>query len=451
MQCDILNLEFASKCRDVDIVEPILSYLELKYGLKVVREHLANFDSKFIECQPEVLVISNEVGAVENFKAVKLASKLGIKTVTLIAEGDLPGDKDGVEEFFWGWNKDHIFYEDLHLEWSQRAVDLIRKTIPGSDAHNIKVSGATGFDKYKILPFASREAFLSKYKKEKYKRVVGVGGWAFDRILSDYYKEFRDAVDNTFGKEYINLHAKSKEPLRMIYKRIIEENPDTLFIIKHHPGVMYEEHTEFYNLDEYDNTLVIRGLAENIADVINVSDMWLAYESTTCLEAWLLGKQTMLINPLGGDFKRSSISKGSPITTSYKEAQEAINAFYKNGSLLGFKELEKDRKRVITRVIEWDDGKNHIRAGDYIYDLFMDNKKKHRAIDGFVLKSLFKTSVRNLIFKTGLIRLSPFAKKYKDLLEFNKLFDPTERESEHQKYLKYLKEFYARSNIQLKS
>ena len=451
LQCDILNLEFTSKGRDIDIIEPVLSYLELKYKLKIVRESLFNLEFKLLKYNPKMLVISNEIGAYENFIAVKLASKLGIKIVTLISEGDYVGNKARIEGFFWGWNKDHIFYEDLHLEWSQRNIDIIYKFIPGSESFNIKVSGATGFDRYKILPFMTKEEFLAKYNKAQFKKVVGLGGFNFDHLLGDYFQQFEDVIVESLGERDLQLHRAAKEALRTIYRDLIERNPDTLFILKHHPGVWQEELTELYQLDKYENTVVIRGKEENIADVINASDIWIAYNSTTVMEAWLLGKQTMFVNPEGGDFKRSSISKGSPIKTTFHETQVAIDKFYALAEIPSFKELEGNREQAMNEIIGWDDGKNHMRAGDYIYDLFIDNKKKHKTIDSFVLKRLFKTFVRNLIFKTGLIKLSPFAKKYKDLLEFNKLFDPAEREAEHQKYLRYLKEFYARNNIQFEN
>ena len=35
---------------------------------------------------------------------------------------------------------------------------------------------------------------------------------------------------------------------------------------------------------------------------ISLSDLWITYESTTALEAWLLGVPTCLLNPSGTDF-----------------------------------------------------------------------------------------------------------------------------------------------------
>ena len=63
MHCDVLNLEWASKGRDIDIVEPVLSFLEIKFDFKVVRESILNAEFKLLKYRPKLLVISNAVGA----------------------------------------------------------------------------------------------------------------------------------------------------------------------------------------------------------------------------------------------------------------------------------------------------------------------------------------------------------------------------------------------------
>ncbi len=451
LHCDILNLEFVSTGRDIDIIEPVLSYLELRHGLKIIRDNLSDLEFKLLKYKPRMFVISNEIGAYENFVAVKLASRLGMKIVTLISEGDYIGNQAWIEGFFWGWNKDHAFYEDLHLEWSQRNLDIVHKFIPGSENFNIKVSGATGFDRYKMLPFMTRDKFLAKYNKQGFKKVVGLGGFNFDYLIGDYFEQFKDVIIDSLGERDLELHRNAKEPLRQIYKTLIKENPDTLFILKHHPCIWQEELTEFYELDKFENTVVIRGNSENIADVINASDFWVAYNSTTVMEAWLLGKQAMFVNPMGGDFKRSSISIGSPVKVSLNEAREALDIFYKTGEVPGFKELEDGRRQVISQIIGWDDGQNHIRAGDYLYQVLTDDRGKTRDIDKFVANRLIKAASKRLLTKSGLLRLKPFAERYKGLIELDNLFDPTEREAEHQKYLKYLSEFYAKNGIVFKN
>jgi len=442
--CDILNLEWNGKGRDVDIVEPVLSYLELKYGLRIVRECIANFEYKFLKYKPTMLVISNGGGARVNVDAVKYAVKRGIKVVTLISEGDY---KEDVENFFWKWNKEHIFYEDLHLEWSQRNIALIHAHIPGSENYNIKVSGATGFDRYKILPFMQKEAFLTKYNKENYKKIIGIAGWGFDLL----YQDSSCGPAKPCTKDEINFHKESKKCLRDIYKKLIEHNKDILFILKYHPAILQKELTEFHKLDMHENIILFGAREESIDNLINVSDIWIAYESTTCLEAWLLKKPTMLVNPLGGKFKRSILFRGSPVKISKEETQLAIDNFYKRKELSGFKELESNRRLLINQIIERDDGKNHLRAGDYIYKEFQSNEKIRKPFTISILERYFKSYVTAFLIASGLANHGPWVKnkKLQDLLWLAEKYNPMERRQEHQKYLQSLKEFYERNNIAL--
>jgi hypothetical protein len=40
MKCDILSMEWRSSGRDIHITEPVLSYLEIKYNLIIIRESI---------------------------------------------------------------------------------------------------------------------------------------------------------------------------------------------------------------------------------------------------------------------------------------------------------------------------------------------------------------------------------------------------------------------------
>ena len=99
------------------------------------------------------------------------------------------------------------------------------------------------------------------------------------------------------------------------------------------------------------------------------------------------GKQTMLVNPLGGNFKRANISTGSPMVSTYSEVQEALDTYYAKAELPGFRERGAVRKEInIGQVIQWDDGKNHIRAAEYIYEVLRDNLQKKTHINTFIIK-----------------------------------------------------------------
>ena len=105
---DILDLEYASNGRDIDIVEPILSRLFLEHGLKIERECCFNFNWPFliIKNKPKLVIIANSVGSPEHFEVVKFSKKLGINVVCLDSEGDYHHKESEVKQFYWGWNND---------------------------------------------------------------------------------------------------------------------------------------------------------------------------------------------------------------------------------------------------------------------------------------------------------------------------------------------------------
>lgn len=441
MPCDILNLEWSSSGRDIDIIEPVLLYLERKYSLNIIRDSMADYAYKVIKYKPKMVLISNGIGAVRNKNLMRLSSKLGIKVVTLIAEGDVP-DTNLVEAFFWGNNAEKFFYQDLHLEWSKRNVENIKKLIPAACNYNIKVSGATGFDRYRFAQFMSKSEFVNLCAKGEYEKVIGIAAWGFDLVLGKYSDQLPDMYKGRMDQETLNIHRKNKDLLQHIYRTLIEQNKDILFVLKYHPGMLQEELTELHGLEEYQNVVSLRGSEINIGDVINACDLWIAYESTTCLEAWLLGKKTMLIAPLNFQTGRSEIAQGSPIKTTYKDVQIGIDHFYQSNQLIGFDELEDKRKALVSDIIQWDDGKNHIRAGEYIYEEMTREKKSGSFADAWIIKELAKGLIVRCLIKTNLIHIALIQHVLPTDFSIIQQYNPQERLAISDIYKKQLKNFY---------
>lgn len=401
-QIDILDLEYSSRGRDIDIVEPTLSYLELKYGLKIRRGWL--FHNSFLDLiriRPKLLVIANGVGSFEHFATVKFAHYLGVKVVTFVSEGDFLESQEFMSSFFWGWNKDYVTYENMNLQWSQRNIDMIQKKIPISQRKDTKIRlvGATGFDKYKLLQFMTKEAFLNKYSLERYSKIVGIAGWGFDHFFGDYYDRFKNEL--AYSQTDLKIFRESLYKLREGYEFIIKSNPYILFVLKYHPVTIDEKYTEFYGLEKYSNVIVLR-TEENIYDVINISDIWIAFESTTCLEAWLMGKTTLLYNPIKDDFKRSIIANGSYIVKDSKDLSNLICTFFEKSILDEFENLKSQRIRIIEQVIGFNDGRSFIRAANNIKSLLDDTKLKCSVNIWkllFFTPFLLKKSLRNILHK----------------------------------------------------
>ena len=437
---DILYLTFSSKGRDVDIVAPLLVYLEKKMNLKIKVENIFLYSIALLKYRPKYILFPTMSGSRTLLDIAKKINSLGIPIISLVTEGDYVESEESVKQMFWSFNYEHRELPSLHVLWTKRTVDLVRKYIPESKEFNLTYGGAIGFDRYKLFNFMRKNEFLVKINKKNYKKIIGIGGFGFNPFGKLYYENNKQDVNANYGEEFIEFHRKSRDLLKEVYKNIIDNNPDILFILKHHPGSTLESDTEFYNLPDFENIYEIRDNNFNIADLISVSDIWVAYESTTCLEAWLLNKQTLLVNPLGGKFIRSNISQGSPILQTSDELQNAINEFYLNNKINTFTSLQPKRKEIIRDIIEYDDGLNHKRTAEIINDFIKnDHTKSYSLLNIQFLKSLWVGLVRKALCSCGEIKvlrkIQFIDNQYKNL----KKFSFSEYDNHLKKYSKVIK------------
>ena len=395
---DILNLEWPWSDRDLHIVTPVLVYLKKKYNLKAITKNIFHGYYYIWKYRPKLLVISNFSGADINHFVVKNSYNSGIRTISLISEGNVKPEL--ADQFLWGWNKDKVLYLDKFLLWSKRSKKIFTDKYPMLSSRMI-VTGATGFDRYKLLQFKSKIDFINEHSFEKYLRIIGIAGWGFDHFWGDYYEQHKNFFIESYGIKQIQMHREDAIKLRRIYEILIKNNPDILFILKYHPGILYKEKSEFYGLDRYENVYVIDNTNSKykISDLINVSDLWIGYETTTALEAWLLGKTTFLINPTTTDFLRNSLHKGSPIVKTADEAQELIDEYFQNGYCERFMQLEGIRRKLIEDVIQYDDGKNHVRAANEIYKIYKQPDRKIKFNRAFY-KEFIKQGIRIILAHT---------------------------------------------------
>lgn len=431
---DILDLEYSSKGRDIDISEPVLSFLELKHNLRIVRKCcFQDWPYYLLKYRPKIVFIANGIGSIPQFHIVKTAHYLGIKVVTHFSEGDFTETPEGVFEFFWGWNKDRVLYEDLHLEWSQRNIDLTNKYIGQFD--KTKLSGAIGFDKYKLLKssFLSKIDFLKKYNKTTFKKIVGIAGWSFNLFL-DPNMDYTNSSYRLFSAEQFDRIKKSRDLVRDTIRSITKENPNILFILKYHPLIPRDCYSEFYEMPPADNIIFLQ-TEEAIFDLINVCDVWGAYESTTAMEAWLIGnKPTFLIQPVDNDFVRSKISEGSFRVKNAEDLQGFLDEYFTTGESTSFNQLESKRQMIIERIIQWSDGRNHQRAAEYIYELYKNKEKRPVRINRFVLYVYFRFIYKKITRQIRRLLRLP--------LYVDRRFTDKEREEWYQIYYKAVKKFH---------
>ena len=388
---DVLNLEWMSySARDRNISSLVCNYLRYQ-GYTVAEDSVFRGFEMIDKYQPRLFFIANGIGAAINFQLVKYAALKGIKVVTLISEGNFKDDIDAVDEFLWGWNKDHYLYEDSHMHWSERTKNLSVAKYPNLK-DKIKVSGGCGFDIYKIKPSINKEDFFKKYNKSGYSKVIGVGCWDFGPFFPNNSRTLY-----TLPEDLKNRFQKDRDLFNKVLKNIIQANPDILFILKEHPGnIMGHDMSGIAGTEDFENVLILKN--DPIIDTIAVSDIWLTYESTTVLEAWMYGKPTCLLNPSGIDFPRANVYLGSPNYPDEASLQEAIDSFYKDGVLPHFNDekIASDRKQVIIDTIQWDDGLNHVRAGNEIIRILESgNMKRVQSVPMEIKLHKFKQKLIN--------------------------------------------------------
>lgn len=434
---DVLNLEWTSyPSRDRNVASLVNNYLRIA-GLKVYSGSVYEGYKLINNLKPKLLFITNATGALINFQLVKYANSKGIKIVSLVSEGNYV--KENLEQFIWGWNYDKIMYEDIQILWSNRTKDMTISKYPHLKS-KIKVSGSAGLDIYKIMPQINKIDFLKKYKKTNYSKIIGIGCWDFG-ILYPSDHRFK-LIKERFSDDTINRFKHDQTVFNEILLKIIQQNPNILFLLKEHPGnIAGLEMSGINKTDNFDNVIILK--KESIVDCISISDIWLTYESTTVIEAWMFNKQTGLINPSGVDFPRSNVYKGSPNFPNVDSLQKAIDFFYESNKLENFDNLFQERESVIKEISEWHDGFNHVRIGNEILDI-INNKTP---------SSLKKASFDFKIFidslKQKLYPFLPYLKNKSFISRKLNEFNHNDLLVFEEKLMLYQKEFYKKQNKEI--
>ncbi|MBN1820933.1 MAG: hypothetical protein JXR31_03005 [Prolixibacteraceae bacterium] len=399
--------------RDVELLIPLVYYAEKYLNCQVSFKFIWDIFAIYRE-HPDIVILANTIGSKWIFQVAKYAHEQNITVFALISEGNFR--TNGTFDY-WGYNTDKNFFQEYVCLWSERTRDFFIEKL--SDfSHKMVLTGATGFDRYRIYQFPSKKEFLQKKGLDHFQKVVGYAGWAFGKLYSEIGRQELKYFMNDKPETWEEWVESQRLAVESILRQLIEKNSDTLFILKVHPNethphITVESPNEMYRLKNYPNVLYLKD-EEPIHDLIAVSDIWTGFETTTAIEAWMLGKQTLLINP-DTDFNRDITYKGSVVARTYEQAQSYFDEFYKNGKINEFFSNEKIklRKSIIKDTIGFDDGLNHLRAAYYLKKS-LDKSRQKVIHPKFRLKYLLRSLeqyIGSIFYYRPLFLLLPKFKK----------------------------------------
>ncbi|MCG8577490.1 MAG: hypothetical protein MI810_21595 [Flavobacteriales bacterium] len=431
--------------RDVEIVLPLIIFMKKHLNCEV--EYVLIYDIHAIyRKKPDFVLIASIYGSLFNYRITKYAYDQNIKVFSLFSEGNIK--TDGVANYF-GNNPIREFFQEYVCCWNQRVRDYLRERHP-EDKERIFVTGATGFDRYSILPKNRDQALLDELGVGQFKKVITYAGWGFAKLVNPTRsKELLKALGGDQAKfEQIREH---RDAVEQALRDAIEKNPDTLFLLKKHPQETMpsdpiDERNEMSELANYPNVVYIKKTV-HISRLLSVSDLWLAYDSTTALEAWLTNKQmpTIFIQPEDLIIYQSGLGKGCLLAQNSNELLNYIDTYFEKGKLEGFFDnaLLEARKERISDFIGFDDGANHLRTASYFkkaLDEFKATPKDHkyqRNTKYFIMYIAMKYG--KIFYSRRLFSKLPKFKKTLWIFERNKLWKIDELEK---KYLPHFEAYY---------
>lgn len=330
--------------------------------------------------QPDA-VIFNHVYEDKRVNLIKRFVSNGLKVIILPTENIPVLDK--VKQLFAGELSDMSTVNMCFL-WNNAIADVIRddKTF---DLQRTRVIGVPRFDIYKnpILGnlITGRSAFLAKYGLNiKYPVITMTTNF----VMSGFAHKNREFLEKDikglktdklgYNQQIALKDFESKELFLQTFLRLINDYPETNFIIKPHPS---EDHTPYYGiLEKLKNSTAGRVavvLTEFIWDVLNATDILLERSCLTGIEAWIMGKPTIELHINPDEWYHSpEMASGSDEVKSYEHLCQRIN-YYLNGGEIAH-EVLRNRERVIELWCDKIDGKASLRFVDEV-DKFLKGEQ----------------------------------------------------------------------------
>ena len=353
----ILNLEWSSfPSRDRESSTLVCNYLRYQ-NHNVIEGCILNAYNLIYRHKPQVLYMSNIVGARLNYIVARYAHDIGISVFTSHAEGDFA--EENIEEFVWGHNYDKIIFESRIFFWSKRNASLSVKYFKDL-INKIYITGSPGHDKYII----EKKLEIINYNR------VNVA--CFDFSFTDK----SHSNHNLFSSDTISFFEKQMYLFDEILYKTIKSNPNISFFIKQHPSTIWG--LKFSGVEK-SSTLPNAYLVDknySILEFLKSAPICISYQSNTSLESWLLGCKSITLNPI------STVWPPDIYRTPFHEAQFICNSFNELDYLLKNIQNEQlsdlkihNQKRLIKNIIGYNDGLNHVRIGNYISNYSQSSNK----------------------------------------------------------------------------
>ncbi len=361
--------------RDANILIPVAFFAGKYLNCEVVFRN--KYDAHAVyRYKPDLILLPNSVGSPFYFKISKYAFECNIECFALVSEGNYwtNGSYD-----IYGCNTDRKFYHDFGCYWNKRTLSYNITNYPELNDFYV-LTGGIQFDRYRNYRFPKKEDFLKKYNLSQYKKVVGYAAWGFGKLFNK-----RTIRDNRFVRP--NDPNRIEWMKQFMYRvehtldQLIKNNSDTLFILKKHPNESMPSDTsrtinEIEKLKSQENVLYL--VDENVDTLLSVCDIWMGFDTTTVLEAWLMKNSPTFLLHTEKDFFRDEMHNGSIIIESYDQIQHYLDEFYTTHSIKDFDSISKKRVEIIDSVIGFSDGLNHVRAGIFLKKTLEKQSKSKR-------------------------------------------------------------------------
>jgi len=429
----VLFIEWSTKGRDFEIDLPLIYFFEKYLNWDVKYISLFNIPA-ILRLRPDIVIMSNTTGAYENFYISKLIATSGIPLFSHVSEGMFRPEH--LDNALWGWNSEKYFYEKHLMLWSYSTYCMSIQKYPNLK-NKLRVSGSIGHDKYKI--FSHINIFANQLQQNKYKMIVGYACFDFHNIIKN-----RERYSNLQSKERIDYIINSIVTIKNLLFNLIKENPNILFVAKAHPGDGNILPKEIEGLLKFKNFMLVN---DSIIDIIGSVNIWMSFNSSTNLEAWLFDKPTIVF-ATNNLIRSSKVVEGSIRENKFEKIQQYFNEYMETEKIENFNKKDNLRKELISDLIGFEDGLNHIRFMSFLRK-YIEKEQKNDIISwNITLKERILFFFKHLLYKLARGKYKiPFIKKYAYIYDN---FDLEEYNLQKKKRFQDLDLFYQINSVKIK-